>query len=191
MRDRQRTRDSTTDRTRHGANEDSLEVYKEPERDEETEFDFDADLEIDKNALDKEWLDHPRRHMKYSKAFAVANRRRALAEERMKTIRSEVVNKAEGTPAAKNAATLEAFFRTNPAYKRAKRELIDAQFEADLLNGAVFAMQSRSKSLENLVKLYGSDYFSSPKEPDQGSAERISSVKQDSARNRIRGSLNR
>ena len=172
---------------------DLAEVESDGEEQEKEDFDFDADIEINPQFLDAEWMDQARRYMKYSRAAAKANKRARQSEERVKTIRSELVNKPKQTDAGKNAATLEAYYRTNESYKKAKTTWIDSQFEADLLNGAVFAFQNRKSALENLVKLHGQEYFSTPSEPRDlpESAARFNELKQQSARSKIKERLRR
>lgn len=171
--------------------EDEENDEREESRDDiEDEFDFEADLDIDKFRLDLECILHPTKYMKYAKAAAKANKRARIAEERVKTIRSELVNKAKQTDAGKNATTLEAYYRTNPAYKKAKEAWVEAQFEADLLTGAVFAMQAKKGMIESMVKLHGQEYYSTPT-IDNESAEKFNELKQRSARSKIRDRLKR
>jgi hypothetical protein len=167
-----------------------LELIAEMEKE---GFDYDADMEIDPRFLDAEWLDQGRRYMKYVKASSMANRRKALAEERVKTLRSELVNEAKGTEAGKNASTLEAYYRTNDDYIAAKKAFIDASLVSDLLSGAVFGFQMRKAQLENLLRMTLSEYYSAPNVPNDlpDAAEKFKELRQKSARSDIKDRMNR
>ncbi len=49
--------------------------------------------------------------------------------------------------------------------------VIDAQYEYQMAQGAVQAVEQRKSALENLVKLYGQGYFAGPKTPRDISSE--------------------
>jgi len=190
------SRESRGQRSERSRREERNEVYSvlsANNKGEDEEFDYEADLEINPHFLDAEWLDQSRRYMKYAKALAHANKAKAQAEERVKTLRSELVNEAKGTEAGKNAATLEAFYRTDEDYKEAKRAFIDASLNADLINGAVFAFQMRKVALENMVRMALSEYYSEPNAPRDiaDSVERFNELKKKSAQEKIKKRMRR
>lgn len=165
---------------------------EEPET-EEMEFDIENDLKIDPDFLDAEFLNHPVLFMKYAKASAKANKAAKQAEEKVKTVRSMLVKEATGTDAAKNATTLEAYYRLDPSYIAAKKAWVEATYEADCLVNAVFAMQARKSTLENLVRLHGQEYFSTPQEPRDlpEAAKRLTELKTNSVEKIVREATNR
>lgn len=130
------------------------------------------DLRINKHQLDVEWLEQPLRFNKYATKSAEANRYVRKCEERVKVIRSELVIEAStkgssilGTGVKPTAPNIEAFYRNNEHYKKAKTELHNAQFEQEMYANAVFAFHQRKAALENLTRLHGQNYFSSPTIP--------------------------
>ena len=126
------------------------------------DFNFEEDMAVDPNALEEEWLRHPQLYMKYVKASALFKRKANKAVEKVKVIRSQLIKDSKGTAQEK-----EAFYRTHPDHIAAKEEMIQAEYEAAIVDGAIYALAHRKAELENLVKLYMSEYFSTPREPKQ------------------------
>lgn len=161
---------------------------------------WETDLEIDRDALDQEWLDQPTKYARICRLAAESKREAFRAEENVKIVRSELILEARTRGEAKNAGQEEAYYRTHPRHKAAKEEWINAQFEADVLNSAQFAFSQRKDALENLVRLHGQDYFSSPslgravKEGSEQAAsarEVLGDIGRVSAARRVRGALNK
>lgn len=163
-------------------------------------FDYEKDLEINPNFLDAEFLNHSQVFMKYAKESARANKTAKLAHEKVKTLRSQLIKVANEDPdnclgkgIKPIAVNVEAYFRDHATYKRLKQEWIEATYDADLLTNAVFAFQARKVALENLVRLHGQQYFSTPNEPRDlpEAAERLKELKDSSTEKRIRERTNR
>lgn len=158
---------------------------------------YEQDLEIDPTALDVEWLGQAKRFMHYAKLSAQADRKVRLAEENVKTVRSELVRKVQEDPdllgdeIKLTAQTTEAYYRLHPKYKKAKKELIKLQFRANILTQAVSAFRQRRSSLENLVTLHGQQYFASPKEPRNLEGEHLKRLKKDQARDKVKRHLDK
>jgi len=131
---------------------------------------YERELTIDTEALDVEWLEQPKLFMKYSRKKAKALLRAKRTHEKLKTIRSELIMQAHSggkkligcTP---TGPTVDAWVRAHPDYIEAKEEQITAEFEADILDAAVFAFHQRKAALENLVILHGQQYFAGPRVP--------------------------
>lgn len=130
-----------------------------------TELNFESDIEIDPDALDVEMLRHASLFYKYSKHEAEVKYNLALAQERVKTIRSELIKEAGLDKTIKNAQQTEAYYRNDIEYQKAKKEAIEAEYEANMAGAAVWAFNQRKITLENLVKLAAMDYFARPSEP--------------------------
>lgn len=131
----------------------------------ENELNYEEEIEIDPQALDVEWLDQPRRFLKYSRHEAETKRKLALAHENLKVIRSQLIKEAQEVLAKATAPTIEAYYRDHQKHIEAKQQFIDAEYEANIASSAVFAFQQRKMALENLVRLGGMDYFARPTEP--------------------------
>lgn len=170
-------------------------VVEEPVKEavEVSEFNYEEDLRIDPNYLDAEFLNHSMVFMKYAKESANANRTAKQTEENVKTIRSQIIKTLKESGEKHTETTLEAGYRLDPGYIQAKQEWIEATFYADLCNNAVFAMQSRKSALENLIRLHGQEYFSTPQEPRDlpEALKRLDAIKNGSAVNHIKERMRR
>lgn len=135
------------------------------------ELQYEKDLFIDEGSLDVECLDQPSLMMRYSRAYAKAEKEVSRLKEKMKVTQ----------------ATLDKDIRTNPGdykisvklteevvknavlsseeYQEEMEGLIEAQYEALMLKGAVDAVKQRKDMLQELVKLHGQQYFAGPSIP--------------------------
>jgi hypothetical protein len=136
------------------------------------------DVEINPDDLDIEWLGQAALGRRYGENAALAKRNAALAEERIKVTRAELIREAnadpEGTTGKEKptSADIEAYYRTHPKHKQAKEDHIQAQYEADVAQVAHMEISlSRKAALENLVKLHGQQYFAGPRVPRDLSKE--------------------
>ncbi len=129
-------------------------------------MDYQKDLAIDPHNLAEEWLNQPILFMRYSEELAHVRKRLSFQEEKVKIVRSrlikEAADKAEG---GKSADLREAYYRTHKDHIEAKDKQAELEFEANLLESAVFAFNQRKVALENLVKLFIAQYFAGPREP--------------------------
>jgi len=129
------------------------------------EDDYLQDIEIDPDELDIECLRQASLFSKYGKREAIAKRNYAIAYENVKVIRSELIQLAGGMKELSNAQKVEAFYRTHPKHIEAKKQFIEAEYEMNIANSAVFAFNQRKSMLEQLTKLCLADYFARPSEP--------------------------
>jgi hypothetical protein len=153
-------------------------------RNDTEEINYEDDISIDKHRLDREFVTHPKKHMKYARLAAQATREEARAHERVKVIRSEIVTEILAEGGKPTAQVIEARYRTDKRHIEAKEDLIKAQETAQLLNEAVIAFRHRKNSIEGLARLHESGYYSSPKAPegsDVGSNESIQKGARDKA----------
>lgn len=141
-------------------------------------MDYASDLKINPNQLDVEWLEQPLRFHIYSAKSAEANKNVRKCEELVKVIRSELILEASekgsavlGAGVKPIATNVEAFFRNNADYKKAKSQLHEAQYEQEMLANAVAAFHQRKFALENLTRLHGQNYFAGPTIPRDLSEE--------------------
>ena len=151
------------------------------------EFDFETDRTIDPDALDTEWLDQPNIFFKYASRLARANKALSDQEELIKTIRSEIIKELMNKGEKVTGPVIEATYRTDDDYKEVKALRNELEFERNMIQAAVDAINYHKKAaLENLVKLGLADYFSMPKEPRNLGNEWDRKVKQNSADERVK-----
>lgn len=138
---------------------------------------YENDITIDESSLDVEWLEQPQLMIRYAIKAAEARLERDLAKERLDVVKAELDKEIRMNPekfeiAKVTETAIQAAILTNSRYKEASEQYIQLRYEAEVLQSAVNAIEHRKSALENLVKLYGSQYFAGPKMPRDLSAER-------------------
>lgn len=138
----------------------------------EDKFDYDKDMHIDQSALDVEWLDQPKLMIKYSRALAKANREVSRLKEKMKVERAKLNKDIRSSPAKYGLedikiteASINGALDTHKIMIAFEYEKIDAEYEAEMVKGAVDAVKQRKDALQDLVKLHGQQYFAGPSIP--------------------------
>ena len=133
---------------------------------------YKEDVKIDPTSLELEWLDQAELAVTYGKEWSVLRKKVALLDEKIKVVRSELIRKAWENPTKYlgqlkgSIQTVEAYYRTHKKHAKLKQEWIEAQEELDLVEVAKNEISfTRKSALENLVKLYASDYFAGPNVP--------------------------
>ncbi len=136
----------------------------------ETEFDYDADLNINEDALDVEWLEQPRLFLKYSQLLADARRTQDQLKERDEVLRAEIATgvRANPTEYGIDKVTVDAVNNAvaqDSRVNQSAQALREAAYEVDMFKAAVSAFEHRKAALENLVRLAGQNYFATPAVP--------------------------
>jgi hypothetical protein len=163
-------------------------------------FDFQADIDIDPEALDLEWLNHPGIVRRYSMAAVIARKERDIAKmawenlkneckETQEKLKSELYLKARrgGKELLKldkdpTNDAISAWVAVHPDLAKlieestehlaaAYNDYLKASTKHGFLASALQAIEVRKSALENEVRLLGMNYFAPPKEPrDLGAA---------------------
>jgi len=157
-------------------------------------MDYELDMQIDPNTLDIEWIEQTSLAMKYGKEFVEAKKVAAQAHENVKVTRARLIKRANKKPdkclgegIKPTDAKVEAYYRNHEDHKTAKQELIEAQYEMDLIEIAKNEISfTRKAALENLVKLYTSNYFAGPELPRDLNTEWEEHAKQKSANKKVK-----
>jgi len=158
----------------------------------ENELNYEGDIQIDPDHLDVEWIEQPQVFMKYAEECAHADKTAKRADEKLKTIRSEIILQANECPdimgdgVKPTGQNIEAFYRTRKEYKEAKKEMVLAQHDADIMKNAVSAFHQRRVALENLVRLQAQGYFAGPTEPRDLGVEYTKNAKHKKAADRVK-----
>ncbi len=155
---------------------------------------YEEDIRIDVDDLDVEWTEQATLALKYGKHYAQCRRELSEAEEEIKITRSELIKEANEDPEGccdkekPNAGDIEAYYRNHKRHKKAKEEIIRLQYELDMAEVAKNEVSfTRKAALENLVVLYGQQYFAGPKMPRNLSKEVDKRRKQNSADDKVEG----
>ena len=125
-------------------------------------YDYASDVIIDKDALDDEWINQPSLFMRYAEAQAESKMELDRAHEAVKVARSEIIRELKNDYPKMTEKVIEAHYRTDERHLDAKEAMIEAEYVYNMLNAAVMAMHQRKMALENLVRLQGQEYFSTP-----------------------------
>jgi len=131
---------------------------------------YEKDTQIDPDALDIEWLSQARLMMKYTRHAAETRMEADNEKERLDLVKAGLDKEIRLDPEKFDITkiTESAIFNTiitQQKYIMANAKYIEARFEAEIAKGAVAAIEQRKTALENLVKLYGQQYFAGPKVP--------------------------
>jgi len=136
-------------------------------------MDYELDMDIDPDQLDVEWLEQANVAFKYGRNWSNCRAELLRTEENIKLVRSEIIKQVNEDPdrylgegVKPTAPVVEAFYRNNRRHKEAKKEWVQAQFEANVAEIAYKEISyTRKAALENLVKLHGQSYFAGPSVP--------------------------
>ncbi len=134
-----------------------------------TEFNYDEDTAIDPDQLLEEWLGLPASFYDYSAALSEKEKEVKQCWEMLKTIRSELILKAKTEEGLNNpkatAGEVEAYYRTQPEYIKAKDDFINIEYERDMIQNAVNAFYRKEKALGAITNLHKMEWWRGPKEP--------------------------
>jgi hypothetical protein len=153
-------------------------------------MEYKKDLEINKNALDNEWLSQPNLFFKYAKESAKADADAKRAKENLEVVDAElylsIKRKADSTGDKTTEAGIKSQILNSDEHKKASDDLNNALEESKLLSLAVEAMNQRKYALENLVRLHLAGYYSSPSDIEgDGTTEKAVSKKTDKANQKL------
>lgn len=138
------------------------------------ELNFEESLVIDEANLDKEWLHHASNAAAYVRMAVEARKELRDADQRLKLVRSQLILKASNPETCEEVLgkgvkgtmqTIEAGYRVHPLHQKAKAEYLEALEKSEYLDKVMELMNARKSALENLVRLNGTNYFLSPREP--------------------------
>jgi len=129
------------------------------------ELDYEEDVKIDPNSLEKCLIDQADLYGKWTTAWAIAVKERDRAKEELEVVRSELSRKARsdweifGFPKSPTDSMVNNWVPAQKDYREINFYLIEATFKANVLAGAKQAFEHRVRALSDLVKLYLSGYY--------------------------------
>jgi hypothetical protein len=143
---------------------------------------YEEDMKIDEQSLDIEWLEQPGLMFRYTKYAADIRLRADKAKENLDLVKADIDKDIRTNP---EKYDIEKITETvvlntiigNVRYRKANEELSNAQYELNIANGAIRAIEARKDALENLGRLLGLQYFAGPKIPRNLSEEKESRQK--------------
>ena len=131
---------------------------------------YEEDITIDPDALDTEWLQQPRLMLKYCKISAQQEMEYELAKENLDLIKADLDKDIRSDPEKFGITKLTETAVSNTIishalYKEASKAVIQRKYEWGVSKGAVKSLDHKKDALENLVSLFGKQYFAGPKIP--------------------------
>lgn len=158
--------------------------------------DWKEDVTIDPLALDVEWVRQARLFGEYAAQAAEARRDMERLKERRDVVVVELGlairrNPAEFGLEKLTEATVQAVITTHKQHQEVAAALAEAEYQLDMLNVAVRALDQKKTALENLVRLQGQNYFAGPSVPRDIGAEWVKNAERGTARAAVKRSLNR
>ena len=132
--------------------------------------DYSADMAINPNALDVEWLDQPNRVLYYTRQHAEACHDRDLAKEAMDLEEADAQSRVRKNPGRYGVekgteGEIRAAAKQDKRLANAITKYHRLKYNADVLLGVCKALEHRKRALENLVHLGNQEYFAMPKSP--------------------------
>jgi hypothetical protein len=170
--------------------ETNIKPYPKDNEDVHTFFDTDAYsnenslLEIDRNELDAEWAKQPKLYHEYAVQLGEMKRKLDEAEANLKVVKADVDKAIRLRPSKYSLADkpTEASIATTiviqKRYIKAQNEVVMAQYDVNITDAMVRSLDHKKSALENMVRLHGQDYFSTPK-ADAVGRERLDEQRSD------------
>ena len=141
------------------------------------DLNYESDIRIDQDALDVEWLEQPRMVFVYSKNLAFRKRLLEKVTQEIALVKAEIDKEVRQSPELFNVnVKLTETVVNNTIIQQKKyvdiyNEYVEAKYEVNIAQAAVNAMEHRKSALENLVRLFGQQYFAGPTIPRDLSKE--------------------
>ena len=125
------------------------------------------DMYIDEEALDVELFEQPSLVEKYSRLLAETKLERDILKEAMELQKAEISLDIRDNPQDYKLEkvtdkAVEACVLMEDEYKQAQSTYHKANFDVNVLQGIMTALEHRKSSLEKLVTLHGQNYFAGP-----------------------------
>jgi len=126
-------------------------------------------LAVDKHDLDNEWVGHCTLVMKWTERAVRAKREWDRAKNQLELVRAELNLDMRGKPSKYGLPTkpaekhFESAIVAERSYRDAQKRVINTKFRSDLAQGVVNGLEHRKRTLENLVRLHLSGFYSEPK----------------------------
>lgn len=154
-------------------------------------LDYAEDIQIDQDNLDLEWMDQPGLIMKYAEALADAKDELDRLKREEQIIRSEIALDVRQDPKAYDItdklteAMVKEAVECSEEVDEIFKKILKKSHEVAILGGAVKSIDVKKTALENLVRLHGQNYFSSPRTNQEG-AEVLDESKKTRSANAIK-----
>lgn len=156
---------------------------------------FDEELiNIDKNILDDEWINQPKLYLHWAEQFEDAKNTLREVETELGLTKAEIELDIRQNPdnyelSKVTEGAISATLVLQPSYKQAQEVVLTTKHRVGILQQVIIALDHRKKALENLVSLYGREYFAVPQAKNEHSREAVEEIEKRSTRARIKKTL--
>jgi hypothetical protein len=138
-----------------------------------SENDSESVVQIDEHNLDRECIRLPGDYLKWAHAAAEAKRDADERKADLAVVHADLSAIIRNTPGKYGMeklteAGLAAAVLLQPEYQKRQRLLRKANYEFDIAQAVVWALEHKKRSLTLLVELHGMGYFSNPKVSERG-----------------------
>jgi len=133
----------------------------------EENLSFEEDLNMDLDNLHEEWRTHASTRYKYASEVSYLDRVLKKVGEELATVKARLIQECKSQNAKATVQQIDAFCIENETHIAVKEKQIDAEYELNMAKNALKAFDDRKNALENEVKLWSGNYFSSPTEERQ------------------------
>ncbi len=131
-------------------------------------MEFKDQIKLDKNRLDENAIDQSDFYDEWSKKWAASVLERDKAKERIGVATAESANDIRSHPQIygweQDKAATDGFVTSqvplHPKVRKAQEELIEAQYQVNMMSSAKENLEQRVHSLDILTRLYTGAYFS-------------------------------
>lgn len=156
-------------------------------------MDLKAITEIDHNALDVEWVNHPKVFMEVSSMLVMEKLKLKKLTMRLDVKEADALKEIQeapenfGFPKKPTIPEVKAAVAVHEDVKAIRKKLIDQEYEVNMLSACVSSLEHKKRALESLVTLHGQNYFSGPSVARDLEAEVIGDAQKRKARRRGKG----
>lgn len=144
-------------------------------------------LDIDSDRLDEEWISQPTLYGEWAEKLADAKRDMDVTKGQLEVTEAELsrnirLNPADYSIEKITEPVVAATILMQKKYKLVFTAFIEAKHNVAIVQAMVDALDHKKKALESLCYLWGANYFSTPREPQNGEVrDTIRETKRDKA----------
>lgn len=138
---------------------------------------YTQDLIINEDDLATEWVEQPTKYMNYSEKRASAQQNKSMIKEELDVLKAQMERKIRSGEIDIGKITegaIKAALTEDREVQTKERELIQATYEASVMDGVVESFQHRKKALEKLADMA---IFGITADPKGGRVDRVREIK--------------
>ena len=131
---------------------------------------------IDPNCLDVEWVGQPKLFYKHAEKLADARLELATSKAELDVVAAELDQEIRNDPAVfgldkVTETTVRTAITLNKRHRSKLKAFNNNKHTVDLLQSVISALDHRKAALENMVRLHGQNYFSTPQATTEDAQE--------------------